>query len=146
MEVLNSEKNLISRYIEAQERDYETALKEVRNGRKQTHWIWYIFPQISGLGSSWHAKYYGIKDRQEAKVYLEHEILGKRLREISNVLLEIQGKSAVEIFGDLDAMKVKSCMTLFDLVSPNEIFALVLAKYYESTRCRYTIESSKSYK
>ena len=129
----------MKRFIEAQKRDYQLALSEVRAGKKQSHWIWYIFPQMYGLGRSYFAQLYGIGDREEAEAYLNHEILGKRLREITMALLEHDVCSAEEIFGDLDAMKVRSCMTLFDIVSPDDIFDEVLNKFYDSKRCNLTI-------
>lgn len=131
--------NGLERFIEAQKRDYQLALDEVRTGKKQSHWIWYIFPQMYGLGRSYFAQLYGIRDREEAEAYLYHEVLGKRLREITMALLEHAVCSAEEIFGDLDAMKVRSCMTLFDIVSPDDIFDEVLNKFYDSKRCNLTI-------
>lgn len=128
------------RFVEAQNKDYETALAEIKAGKKQTHWIWYTFPQLVGLGKSAFADYYGIKDMQEAKQYLLHPKLNKRLREISEALLMVEGKNIRDIFGELDAMKVRSSMTLFDLVSPNDIFAEVLNKYYDGKRCELTLQ------
>lgn len=130
----------LERFIEAQKRDYKTALEEVRSGQKRTHWIWYIFPQMYGLGHSCYANLYGIRDRKEAEEYLKDKTLGKRLREVTYALLQHEGKSAEEIFGGLDAMKVRSSMTLFDAVCPNDIFAEVLEKFYNSERCGITIE------
>lgn len=129
----------LERFIEAQKRDYQLALEEVRAGKKQSHWIWYIFPQMYGLGHSCYANLYGIRDKKEAEEYLNHKILGKRLREITMALLEHNGCSAEDIFGDLDAMKVKSCMTLFDVICPDDIFAEVLNKFYANKRCDLTI-------
>ena len=129
------------RFVEAQNKDYEIALAEIKAGKKQTHWIWYTFPQLVGLGKSAFANYYGIKDMQEAKQYLAHPKLGKRLRECAEALLTVEGKGARDIFGELDAMKVRSSMTLFDLISPNDIFAEVLDKYYNSKRCEFTIKN-----
>lgn len=113
----------LERFVEAQKRDYKIALEEVRSGQKRTHWIWYIFPQMYGLGHSCYANLYGIRDRKEAEEYLKDKTLGKRLREITSTLLQYEGKSAEEIFGELDAMKVRSSMTLFDAVCPNDMFA-----------------------
>lgn len=129
----------LERFIEAQKRDYETALEEVRDGQKRTHWIWYVFPQMYGLGHSYYANLYGIRDRKEAEAYLNDEILGKRLREVTSALLQHEGKTAEEIFGGLDAMKVRSSMTLFDAVCPNGIFAEVLDKFYDGERCGITL-------
>lgn len=133
----------LERFVEAQKRDYKTALKEVQSGKKETHWIWYVFPQMLGLGRSCYANLYGIKNKDEAEEYLKHKVLGKRLREVTNALLEQEGKAADEIFGYLDTMKVKSSMTLFDSISPDDIFALVLDKFYEGKRCKLTLEMLK---
>lgn len=130
----------MNRFIKAQERDYKIAFNEVQSGKKLTHWIWYIFPQMRGLGHSYYAHLYGIKNIEEAREYLQDKILGERLREITNVLLEHYDKTADDIFGDLDAMKVKSCMTLFDAISPNDIFDKVLDRFYEGKRCKLTIK------
>lgn len=129
----------VERFVEAHDRDYQTALAEVRAGSKQSHWIWYIFPQLKGLGQSAFAQHYGISDKDEAGRFLSHKILGTRLREITNALLLAQNKSATEIFGGLDAKKVRSSMTLFDAVCPNDIFAQVLDKYYDGRRCQITL-------
>lgn len=129
----------LERFVEAQKRDYKIALEEVRSGQKRTHWIWYIFPQMYGLGHSCYANLYGIRDRKEAEEYLKDKTLGKRLREITSTLLQHEGKSAEEIFGELDAMKVRSSMTLFDTVCPNDMFAEVLEKFYNGERCGITI-------
>ena len=114
--------------------DYKTALKEVENGRKMSHWIWYVFPQLKGLGHSRLSQFYGINGRNEAEEYLRHPILGERLRKISEALLEHEGKYPEAIFGRIDAMKVNSCMTLFDCISPNDIFAEVLDLFFEGRR------------
>ena len=129
----------LERFVEAQKRDYKIALEEVRSGQKRTHWIWYIFPQMYGLGHSCYANLYGIRDRKEAEEYLKDKTLGKRLREITSTLLQHEEKSAEEIFGELDAMKVRSSMTLFDAVCPNDMFAEVLEKFYNGERCGITI-------
>ena len=129
----------LERFVEAQKRDYKIALEEVRSGQKRTHWIWYIFPQMYGLGHSCYANLYGIRDRKDAEEYLKDKTLGKRLREITSILLQHEGKSAEEIFGELDAMKVRSSMTLFDAVCPNDMFAEVLEKFYNGERCGITI-------
>lgn len=129
----------ISRFREASDWNYEFALKEIRNGQKRSHWIWFIFPQMRGLGLSHNSQFYGIADLKEAELYLNDTILGSRLREITTALLEHNDKSAIEIFGAIDAKKVQSSMTLFDLVSPNDIFDQVLEKYYNGKRCIQTI-------
>ena len=109
--------NGLERFIEVQKRDYQLALDEVRAGKKQGHWIWYIFPQMYGLGRSYFAQLYGISDREEAVAYLNHEVLGPRLREITCALLEHDDYSAEEIFGDLDAMKYNEVAYHFALVA-----------------------------
>ena len=138
-EKLEDQMQGLERFIEAQEQHYQLALDEVQAGKKQSHWIWYIFPQMYGLGRSYFAQFYGIRDLEEAEAYLNHEVLGKRLRDITMALLKHDASSAEEIFGDLDAMKVRSCMTLFDIVSPDDIFDEVLNKFYDSKRCNLTI-------
>ena len=132
--------NNLERFVEAQIVDYQTALAEIRAGRKQTHWIWYIFPQLKGLGQSHFSQYYGISGREEAIAYLSHETLGQRLREITQALLSIDGKEAIDILGRIDAQKVRSSMTLFDAVSPNDIFAQLLEKFYRGRRCAHTLK------
>ncbi|CCY46332.1 putative uncharacterized protein [Firmicutes bacterium CAG:822] len=120
----------LDRFIKAQENNYLVALNEIKNGRKQSHWMWYIFPQIKGLGMSETSRYYGIDDEEEAKAYLDNEILGFRLREITSELLKLNIDNPVDIFGTIDAIKLKSSMTLFDYVSDDKIFSQVLNKYY----------------
>lgn len=131
------DKNDITRFIDAQDSKwdgYATALSEIKDGRKVSHWIWYIFPQLRGLGHSRMSHYYGIADRQEAEDYLNHPVLGTRLREISEALLTHTDKSAESILGSIDALKVKSCMTLFDCISPDDIFSEVLDSFYNRKR------------
>ena len=121
----------IERFISAQERDYATALQEVKNGRKQGHWIWYIFPQIAGLGASSTSQYYAIADMTEAKEYLANPILRAHLTEISTALLELSTDNAESVFGYLDAMKVRSSMTLFKHADEGcEIWNAVLEKFF----------------
>lgn len=136
----NIEKTGLQRFIEAQNDSYDQALKEIRNGRKLTHWIWYIFPQMKGLGFSYNSEYYGIASLQEAKDYLENELLRKRLFEIKESLLMHKGKDIESIMGDIDALKLKSSMTLFDAVQPGSIFGEVLDEFYGGERCRRTLE------
>ncbi len=136
--------NNLERFKQAQEYAYATALAEIRGGKKTSHWIWYIFPQLKGLGRSYNSEYYGIENLEEAKAYLEDETLGTRLREISQALMEHTNKhSAYDIFGGLDAKKVKSCMTLFDMVSPNDVFASVLDAFFDGKRDGRTIGKIK---
>lgn len=131
----------LDRFLSAQDNfnTYDTALEEVKEGSKRTHWIWYIFPQIHGLGHSSTSQKYSIKSLLEARAYLEDNKLRDRLYEITHALLD-QDNSARDIFGGLDAMKVCSCMTLFDIVSPDDIFAEVIEKFFDNTRCGRTLE------
>ena len=131
----------LRRFAEAQEGDYERALGELRSGHKRSHWMWYIFPQLDGLGFSATAKYYGIKGREEARAYLAHPILGPRLHECAEALLAIEGRSATAILGSPDDLKLRSCATLFAAVSPpNSTFEQLLAKYYNGQRDAKTLE------
>ncbi|HTP64813.1 MAG TPA: DUF1810 domain-containing protein [Geobacteraceae bacterium] len=122
----------LKRFTQAQERIYGAALAEIRRGCKQSHWMWFIFPQIDGLGHSPTAKYYAIKSIEEARVYLAHPILGARLVECAEAVLSVEGRSASAIFGYPDDMKLKSSMTLFAAMAedPYSVFNRVLEKYY----------------
>lgn len=125
-------KDNINRFIKAQAGAYETALVEIKNGRKKSHWIWYIFPQLADLGHSETAKYYGIKDMAEAKAYLANETLRQRLVEISSALLSLPTNDALGVMGSPDHLKLRSSMTLFAMADPEcEVFRKVLDKYYE---------------
>ncbi len=133
--------NDLKRFLDAQENDFERALAEIKRGRKQSHWMWYIFLQIAGLGFSSTSKFYAIKDRREAENYLAHPLLGKRLIEISKALLKIEGKTANQIFGSPDDVKLKSSMTLFGaLENTNPVFQSVLDKYFNGAKDRRTLE------
>lgn len=131
----------LERFLEAQERAYAVALQEIRNGCKESHWMWYIFPQIAGLGMSHMAAYYAIKDLKEASDYLHHPVLGQRLVEISEALLGLETNDAIEVFGSIDAMKLRSCMTLFELVNDRDspVFRLVLEKFFDGVADDKTI-------
>jgi uncharacterized protein (DUF1810 family) len=121
----------LGRFISAQETFYFEALAELRDGQKRTHWMWFIFPQIDGLGYSSTARLYAIKSEAEARAYLNHPVLGKRLIECAETLLAVAGRSASEILGYPDDLKLRSCMTLFAHVSaPDSVFARVLDKYF----------------
>lgn len=130
----------LERFVKAQDTydSYNIALKEIKDGWKQSHWMWYIFPQIQGLGHSSTSQKYSIKSLLEANAYLQHDVLGPRLYEVMNAL-PVYG-DAVEIFGQLDAMKLRSCLTLFDLVSPDDIFADFLGNYFNNDRCKKTLK------
>lgn len=141
----------LQRFLGAQESFYAQALKEIRNGRKTSHWIWFIFPQLRGLGHSPMADNYGISSLDEARAYWEHPILHQRLVEITESLLIHSKrrifhspKTAFEILGTIDAIKVRSCMTLFDMVEPNSIFAEVINAFYEGERDPLTLEKLSS--
>ena len=122
----------LDRFVTAQDRDYETVLVELRRGRKSSHWIWFIFPQIAGLGYSSMSRHFAIGSLDEARAYLAHPVLGPRLRECAWLVLAVEGRSADEIFGSIDAMKLRSSMTLFHRAAPGEPeFALVLDRYYD---------------
>lgn len=132
--------NSIDKFIKAQEKDYELALNEIKSGKKRSHWIWYIFPQLSSLGFSSTAKYYGIKDLEEAKEYLENDILKSHLEEITNELLMLPSYDILSIVGYPDNLKINSCMTLFYLASNNELYKKVIDKYYNSKMDENTIK------
>ncbi len=121
----------LERFIAAQEGVYAGALGELRGGRKTGHWIWFVFPQLVGLGRSEMSRRYGIESLAEARAYLDHPVLGARLRECASAVLATQGATADQIFGSLDAMKVRSSMTLFHRAAPDEpLFAEVLERFY----------------
>lgn len=133
----------LDRFFEPQRTSYAIALEEVRNGRKCSHWMWYIFPQLRGLGQSNVAWYYGIEDLEEAKEYLEHPVLGQRLREITQVALELPETDPVKIFGWPDNMKFCSCMTLFARISEDDLFARALGKFFGGQEDSVTLELLK---
>lgn len=130
----------LTRFKEAQEGVYPTALKEVREGYKRSHWMWFIFPQMRGLGRSYYANFYGISEAEEAKAYLDDPVLGPRLRDVSEELLKLETDDAGEVFGSIDSLKLRSSMTLFDFVEPDSVFARVLDKYFNGQRDNRTIK------
>jgi uncharacterized protein (DUF1810 family) len=122
----------LSRFVEAQVGDYARALAEIRSGRKRSHWMWYVFPQFDGLGSSPMSQRYAIKSIAEAESYLRHPILGPRLIECAEAAAAIEGKSAPDVFGSPDDMKLRSCATLFSRASPaGSVFDRLLDKYFQ---------------
>ena len=122
----------LQRFIDAQEMSYRSALGEITAGRKTSHWMWYVFPQYDGLGFSATSRHYAIKSLEESMAYMDHPVLGPRLRECVDALLAVTGRSAHEIFGSPDDMKLKSCMTLFAQISREECaFQNVLDKYFD---------------
>ena len=130
----------LSRFIKAQDNDYERALSEIKSGKKRTHWMWYVFPQIKGLGFSETAKYYSIENIKEAEAFLAHPLLGARLIEISNALLELPSDDAYAILGSPDDAKLKSSMTLFSsLHNTNHVFEAVLNKFFNGMKDEKTL-------
>ncbi|MCW3092689.1 MAG: calpastatin [Ferruginibacter sp.] len=138
-------KNNLERFIDAQKHDYQIALSEVKQGRKRSHWMWYIFPQVQGLGFSEMSKVYAIKDLSEADAFLQHPVLGSRLINICNELLALKENDAHGIFGSPDDLKLKSSMTLFSSVNnPNPIFQKVLDKFFNGTKDNKTLRILES--
>lgn len=135
----------LERFLKAQEYFYQVAYAEIKEGYKRSHWMWYIFPQIKGLGRSSMSEYYGITYLDEARAYLEDDVLGTRLREICEALLKHSDKSAMDIFGGVDSMKLKSSMTLFDKVSPDEVFGKVLDVFFNGQRDMRTLDMVESF-
>ena len=133
--------NSLERFLEAQEHKYDIALKEIRAGKKRTHWMWYIFPQLRGLGRSQMAYAYGINGLEEAKAYLKHPVLSARLNEICEALLEHKGEDIEDILGDIDAMKLRSSMTLFAFISEKDsVFHQVIDCFYHGEKDNYTLQ------
>lgn len=130
----------LDRFVEAQEYSYPIALCELRDGRKRSHWMWYIFPQLKHLGHSYNSQFYGISGIDEATAYLQHPVLGPRLREVSDAILNLPTSDPREVFGGIDALKLRSSMTLFDRASPDDIFSRVLDKYFSSRRDPRTLK------
>lgn len=130
----------LNRFIEAQEYSYPIALGELREGRKRSHWMWYIFPQLKHLGHSYNSQFYGISGIEEATAYLQHPVLDPRLLEVSEAILNLPTSDPREVFGGIDALKLRSSMTLFDRVSPDDIFSRVLDKYFSSRRDPRTLK------
>lgn len=131
----------LNRFVNAQSAVYDDVLTELRNGRKESHWMWFIFPQIAGLGHSSTSQYYAIKSLDEARHYLGHPVLGKRLLECTERILVIDGKTALEVFGSPDDMKLKSSATLFaHIAEPNSPFVRVLHKYFHDERDSRTLQ------
>ena len=122
----------LGRFVQAQEVNYKQALAEIKGGRKRSHWMWYVFPQFDGLGSSPTSKRYAIKSRAEAEAYLRHPVLGPRLVACAEAAQAVEGKSAREIFGSPDDLKLRSCATLFARASPpGSVFERLIAKYFQ---------------
>jgi uncharacterized protein (DUF1810 family) len=131
----------LHRFVDAQAPVYERVRAELKDGRKQSHWMWFIFPQIAGLGHSQMAQRYAISSLREAEAYLKHAILGPRLLECTNLLLQVEGKSALAILGSPDDMKFRSCMTLFAHAAPEEqVFRAAIDKYFDGNEDQSTVE------
>ena len=135
-----NKQNDLERFITAQDTNYHIALTEIKQGKKQSHWMWYIFPQIEGLGFSEMTKLYAIRDLEEAQEFLKHPVLGKRLMDICNELLQLQSSDAHAIFGSPDDIKLRSSMTLFASVNNTDpVFQLVLNKFFKGEKDQATI-------
>jgi uncharacterized protein (DUF1810 family) len=130
----------LSRFVDAQGPVIAAARAELGAGEKRSHWMWFLFPQIAGLGKSPMAQHYAIASLAEARAYLDHPVLGARLRELTRLVLAIEGKMAHEIFGSPDDIKFRSSMTLFDAVSPGDVFAAALDKYFGGARDPLTLQ------
>ncbi len=131
----------LERFVNAQNPVYEEVRSELRKGRKQGHWMWFVFPQVRGLGSSWMAERFGIASRAEAEAYLTHPILGARLIECTQLVNSIENRSAYEIFGSIDTLKFRSSMTLFAEAAPESVvFDEALRKYFDGVRDRLTLD------
>ena len=134
----------LSRFLKAQENTYKTALLEIKMGRKRGHWMWYIFPQIQGLGFSSTSQYYAIKNLEEGKEYLSHPVLGTRLVEISEALVGLEDTDPRLVMGYPDNLKLRSCMTLFEIAAPDQpVFRNVLDKFYGGKLDEQTVEILK---
>lgn len=134
----------LQRFIQAQENDYKSVLTELKRGYKSGHWMWYIFPQIKGLGISATAKMYAISSKEEARAYSNHPILGLRLRECTQLVLNVEGRSAEEIFDYPDFLKFRSCMTLFEQFATDQnIFHDAILKYFDGKPDQLTLEILK---
>ena len=130
----------LNRFIEAQNSDFNKALDEIKQGKKSSHWRWFVFPQFKGLGTSYNSVHYAIKSREEAQAYLNDPILSQSLIEITSEFLNLENKSAYSIFGSPDDMKLKSSMTLFNAVqNETKVFELVLDKYFFGSKCEHTL-------
>ena len=130
----------LQRFVDAQQRVYPAVAAELGHGTKRTHWMWFIFPQVEGLGHSPTSKLYAIRSRAEAKAYLQHGVLGPRLKECTGLVLGLKGRTAHRIFGSPDDLKFQSSMTLFDAIAPDGVFRDALRRYYAESRDAWTLE------
>lgn len=129
----------LERFIEAQDRVWPVPLEEIQRGRKDSHWMWFVFPQLKGLGRSATALHYGIADRAEAEAYLAHPVLGRRLTEISEAMLTHEDLAPETIVGSVDALKLRSSATLFEAAGGGDVFPRILDTFYGGTRCPETL-------
>ena len=135
----------LERFVKAQNPEWNSILSELREGDKRGHWMWFVFPQLKGLGSSPNANHFGISSRAEAKAYLDHSILGPRLLECTTLVNSVEGRSIEAIFGEIDAMKFRSSMTLFsEVASDNEVFEEAIKKYYRGEADQLTLKMLKA--
>ncbi len=135
----------LTRFVQAQENAYPTALRELQNGQKRSHWMWFIFPQIQGLGISPTAQYYAVRGLEEARAYLAHPMLGPRLSECTAMVNSLEGRSVTQIFGYPDHLKFRSSMTLFELAAgPDAAFSKALDKYYSGERDQATLDIARA--
>jgi uncharacterized protein (DUF1810 family) len=131
----------LDRFVKAQQPVYDVVVAELSAGRKRSHWMWFVFPQLKGLGRSSTARFYGIEGREEAAAYWRHPLLGPRLKQCAQLVLDVEGRSVHEIFGAPDDLKLCSCMTLFQAMAPDEpVFAAVLDKHYGGARDEATLQ------
>jgi len=130
----------LERFVKAQAQIYPRVLAELKAGKKQSHWMWFIFPQVAGLSGSYRGQLYAIQSLQEAQEYLAHPVLGARLRECCQAVMAVDGKTAHDIFGSPDDLKFRSSLTLFDLASPNDIFQAALDKYFSGDADPLTLQ------
>jgi uncharacterized protein (DUF1810 family) len=130
---MQEDRHRLERFVAAQEGSYDAAREELGNGRKRSHWMWFIFPQLVGLGSSWNSVYFGIAGKKEAMAYLEHPDLGVRLRECTTLVMQTEAVDLLKLLGsEIDVLKFHACMTLFSAVSPDErIFSEAIQKYFD---------------
>jgi len=138
---MNDDPFNLQRFVDAQSQEFESVLLELRNGAKRGHWIWYIFPQLAGLGRGWNSDFFGISSRAEAEAYLKHPILGQRLRDCTAIVNSLEGRSIDAIFGGIDSVKFRSSMTLFAAIGPDrQLFAHALEKYFSGKEDPLTLD------
>ena len=135
-----ADESQLARFIEAQQPVFETALAEIKRGRKRSHWMWFIFPQISGLGRSETARYFAIQSRAEALAYANHPLLGERLRACVRALQDLASSNPVEVFGEVDAVKLRSSLTLFEAATGDSLFSAALERWFAGSRDDATLQ------